>query len=67
MIHYNDEDIIITDINKIMSYAESVKYCALVYRVATKKESDEYRTEMEYWGKQEEQQQHEGSYHELSN
>lgn len=65
MTQYNDDDIIITDINEIMTYTESKKYCAPVYRIATNKEADEYRKENEYWRKQTEQEQANGSYHEL--
>jgi len=49
---YDDDDVVITDINEIMTYAESVKYCIPVYRCATKKETDEYRKECAYWRKQ---------------
>lgn len=65
MINYNDDDIVITDINETMTYSQSKKFNAPVYRMATKKEADEYKKECEYWTKQSEQEQHEGSYHEL--
>ena len=65
MTTYNDDDVIITDINEIMTYAESKKFNAPVYRIATKNEADSYRKESEYWAKQSEQEQHESSYHEL--
>ena len=62
---YKDDDVIITDINEIMTFADSKKYCAPVYRIATKKEAEEYRKECEYWRKQSEQEQHESSVHNL--
>ena len=65
MNDYNNDDIVITDINETMTYAEAKKFNAPVYRIATKKESEEYRKEVEYWRKQSDQEQHEGSYHEL--
>ena len=47
MFTYNDDDIIITDINEIMTYADSKKYHAFVYRIATKEEAEQYRKECE--------------------
>lgn len=48
---YKDDDIIITDINEIMTFADSKKYYASVYRIATKTEAELYEKECEYWRK----------------
>lgn len=63
----NNDDIIITDINEIMTYAESKKYSEPVFRIATKKEAADYRKECESLRKQQEEQQHESCFHELPN
>ena len=57
MKEYKDDDVIITDINECMTYAESRKYHAPVYRIATKEEAEDYWKEVEYWRKQTEQDQ----------
>ena len=59
MFTYNDDDIIITDIYEIMTYADSKKYQALVYRMATEKEAEQYRKKCEHLKKYFEQKQHE--------
>lgn len=62
---YLDDYIILTEFGEIMIYLEAKKTNTLVERKATRKESLEYKKECESLRKQEQQQQHEGSYHEL--
>lgn len=62
---YQNEDVILTEFGEIMTYKEARKYHTLVERKATRNEVNEYKKECEYWRKQGEQEQHEGSYHEL--
>jgi len=62
---YNDEDIIMTNIDEIMTFSESKKYCASVQRIATEEEAIEYQKEEDYWRKQSEDENHSGSYHEI--
>lgn len=64
-IMYKDDDVVITDENECMTYAQSKQFHCIVFRIATKKEALEYNKECEYWRKQGDEEEHEGSYHEL--
>jgi len=64
-LEYLNEDVILTEFGEIMTYKEAKNTNTLVERIATGKEADGYIKETKYWKKQDEQGQHEGSYHEL--
>lgn len=62
---YQNDDVILTEFGEIMTYQDAQETNTLVERLATNKESIEYMKECEYWRKQEQEQQHSGSYHDL--
>jgi hypothetical protein len=62
---HENEDVILTEFGEVMTYGEAVSTHTLIERKATTEETKEYENECEYWRKQGEQEQHDGSYHEL--
>lgn len=65
MKKYKEEDVVLTEFGEIMYYKEANNTNTLIERKATNKEAELYKIECENCRKQEDQQQHEGSYHEL--
>lgn len=62
-----DNDIVLTDNGEFMTIGEAKAWNECVFRKATKKESDDYWAEVIAMEKQEQEELHSGSYHELSN
>ena len=64
---YENEDVIITNENECMTFDESLRYHAVVYRKATHEEEIAFHKERAYWRWQSGQEQMEGSVHERDN